>query len=562
MPLVLIGVLGGLITGLSPCILPVLPVVFLGGGTPTADGAPTSSRRRPFLVVAGLALSFAAFTLFGTLVLTALHLPADLVRWLGLAALVVLGLALVFPRLEGLIERPFSRIPQPTLSPDTGGFGLGIALGAVFVPCAGPVLAAITVAGTTGQIGLDTLVLTVSFAVGCAIPLLAFALAGREVVARVRAFQRHQRGVRVASGVLMIGLAVALALNVTDAIQRAIPNYTESIGNSLGSGLGAPGSGGVAPAGLALCQSAALFPTDELGDCGPAPEFAGIEQWLGTTGNRPLTLSDLRGKVVLVDFWAYSCINCQRELPHAQAWYERYAASGLVVVGVHTPEYAFEHDAANVAAGARRLGLTFPIALDNGDATWSAYDNDSWPAAYLIDATGEIRHVAVGEGGYAQEEDLIRRLLQAARPGVTLPPATDLPDTTPHDADQSPEMYLGSERTQYYAEGTYPNGTGTFSLPAQLDPHHYALAGTWTATDEALVAGAAARIDLSYHAAQVYLDVGGTGELRVSANGASRTIPVRGAPNIYTVAANGSAADGTVTISLSEGLRAYSFTFG
>ncbi|MGC3994646.1 MAG: cytochrome c biogenesis protein DipZ [Propionicimonas sp.] len=563
MPLVLIGFLGGLITGVSPCILPVLPMVFLGGGTPAADGALTpGARRRPFLVVLGLVTSFAAFTLFGTLLLSALHLPPDLIRWLGLGALVLLGLALVFPGLEAIIERPFARLPQPDVQPGGSGFGLGLALGAVFVPCAGPVLAAITVAGTTGRVGVDTVLLTVSFAVGCAVPLLVFALAGREVVARVRAFQRHQRVVRVVSGIVMIALAVALALNVTDAIQRAIPDYTTSIGNSLGSGLGSSGSDAKAPVGLSTCQAAAYTGDDQLRDCGPAPEFAGIEQWLNTDGASP-SLADLKGRVVLVDFWAYSCINCQRELPHAQAWYSRYADDGFVVVGVHTPEYAFEHEAANVADGAARLGLTFPIALDNDDATWNAYGNQSWPAGYLIDATGEIRHVSIGEGDYDGEERLIRQLLQAANPGTTLPAATDVADTTPHDVAQSPEMYLGSERTEYFTgNATYPDGTGTFHFPGQLEPSHYALDGTWTASEESLTAGAGARIELAYHASSVYLDVGGTGTLQVTTDGATRTIAVKGAPNIYTVATNGAPVDGTVTIALSEGLDAYSFTFG
>lgn len=320
---VLIGFLGGLITGVSPCILPVLPVVFLGGGVIGEDPSSARSRRRPFLVVLGLTLSFAVFTLFGTLVLSLLHLPADLIRWLGLAALVVLGVALIVPPFERLLERPFSRIPQRQVRVDRGGFVLGLALGAVFVPCAGPVLAAITVAGTTGSIGLDTLALTLAFAVGCSIPLLVFALAGRQVVTRVRAFQRHQRVIRIVSGSVMIALAVALALNVTDIVQRYIPNYTEAIGNSLESGIASAGGAGAGPGSLAGCSAAALYglgaPGGGLGDCGPAPAFQGIEQWLGTPDGAPVDLAALRGKVVLIDFWAYSCINCQRELPHAEA---------------------------------------------------------------------------------------------------------------------------------------------------------------------------------------------------------------------------------------------------
>ena len=194
------------------------------------------------------------------------------------------------------------------------------------------------------------------------------------------------------------------------------------------------------------CQTAALYGGSGLEDCGPAPAFSGIQQWLNTPGGKPVTLASLKGKVVIVDFWAYSCINCQRELPHVEAWSKDYAADGLEVVGVHTPEYAFEHVPSNVPAGARRLGLTFPVALDNSYGTWNAYDNQSWPAAYLIDATGQIRHVSIGEGDYASEEQIIRQLLIAAHPGIALPPATDVPDTTPNNPNQSPETYLGAER--------------------------------------------------------------------------------------------------------------------
>jgi thiol-disulfide isomerase/thioredoxin len=396
------------------------------------------------------------------------------------------------------------------------------------------------------------------------VPLLIFALAGRQVVARVRAFRRHQRVIRIVSGGVMIVLAVALAFNVTDAIQRIVPNYTEAIGNSLEAGVAQPevGKHG-APVSLGACQTAALYGGMDLQDCGPAPDFTGIQQWLDTPGGAPVKLSALEGHVVLVDFWAYSCINCQRELPHVEAWAKDYADAGLTVVGVHTPEYAFEHAPANVKAGAERLGLTFPIAIDNDYGTWNAYGNSSWPATYLIDATGTIRHVSAGEGDYPQEEQYIRTLLHEAHPKETLPPATDVPDTTPRDAAQSPETYLGSERAQYFGGGeSYGDGTRSFRFPSHPSGSGYALAGTWTVSGESITAGAGARIRLDYHASEVYLDVSGTGTLTVRDADGTRTIAVSGAPNIYTVASNGMPQDGEVTVSLSTGLSAYSFTFG
>jgi cytochrome c biogenesis protein CcdA/thiol-disulfide isomerase/thioredoxin len=557
--LVLIGLVGGIITGLSPCVLPVLPVVFLGGGSAESDAE--SARRRPYLVVLGLTLSFAVFTLLGSLILASLHLPDDAIRWVGLGLLLLIGLGLLIPPLGHLIERPFYRFPQRFTGTGRGGFVLGIALGAVFVPCAGPVLAAITVAGATDHIGLRTIGLTLGFAVGTAIPLLAFALAGRGLTQRLGAFRRHQGAFRAVSGVVMIVLAVALTFNLSDIIQRDIPNYTEAVGNSVEKGAAAAPQDASASVGLQACQEAALYGGSGLEQCGPEPAFSGIQQWLNTAGGKPVTLASLKGKVVLVDFWAYSCINCQRELPHVEAWAKNYAADGLEVVGVHTPEYAFEHVPSNVEAGVRRLGLTFPVALDNSYDTWNAYDNQSWPAAYLIDATGQIRHVSVGEGDYPQEEQLIRQLLSAAHPGIALPKATDVPDTTPDDADQTPETYLGAEREQGYAGGD-SYATGQFTAPGALATNSFALAGAWTIGQQSITAGKGAGITLAYHASYVYLDVGGTGTLTVSAGGTSKVIRVSGAPDIYTVATEQPASNGTVTIRLSPGLAAYSFTFG
>jgi cytochrome c biogenesis protein CcdA/thiol-disulfide isomerase/thioredoxin len=553
--LVLIGLVGGVITGLSPCVLPVLPVVFLGGGA-GQDAEP--ARQRPYLVVLGLTLSFAVFTLFGSLILASLHLPGDAIRWLGLALLVLVGLGRLVPPLGHLMERPFYRFPQRAVGTSRNGFVLGIALGAVFVPCAGPVLAAITVAGATGHIGLRTIGLTLGFAVGTAIPLLAFALAGRGITQRIGSFRRHQAAFRAVSGAVMVALAVALAFNLSDVVQRDIPNYAEGIGNSVEKGASAATGSSTS---LQACQTAALYGGSGLEQCGPAPAFSGIQQWLNTPGGKPLSLASLRGKVVLVDFWAYSCINCQRELPHVEAWAKDYAADGLEVVGVHTPEYAFEHVPSNVEADVHRLGLTFPVALDNSYDTWNAYDNQSWPAAYLIDASGQLRHVSIGEGDYSGEEQLIRQLLTAAHPGLTLPKATDVPDTTPDDPAQTPETYLGAERQQGYA-GSAAYATGVFTPPATLAANSFALSGAWTISQQSITAGKGAGITLHFHASDVYLDVGGTGTLTVSSGGASKVIRVSGAPDIYTVATEQPAKDGTVTIGLSPGLQAYSFTFG
>jgi cytochrome c biogenesis protein CcdA/thiol-disulfide isomerase/thioredoxin len=574
--LVLIGFLGGAITGISPCVLPVLPVVFLSGGTqgaangkgtsqgkgPDPDPAPDRrARMRPYLIVTGLALSFSFFTLLGTLILSELPLPQDIIRWAGLVVLVLLGIAMLFPKVESWVERPFARIPQLRVTAERGGFILGLALGAVYVPCAGPVLAAITVAGATGKIGAHTVALTLSFGVGTAIPLLFFALAGRRVSERVRAFRVRQRRVRAVAGVVIIGLAVALTFNVTDALQRDIPNYT----NTLNTALDKAGSTVLNSGGSTTLSACGQSPTSTLQNCGKQPAIAGIQQWFNTPDDKALTAADLKGKVVLVDFWAYSCINCQRAITHVEAWYKNYAADGLVVIGVHTPEYAFEHVASNVEAGAARLNITYPVALDNNYTTWNNFSNDSWPAEYLVDSTGEVRHVSIGEGDYSTTESLIRQLLTAAHPTVKLPAGTDIPDTTPDNTSQTPETYLGTERVDAYAgneSGAYAQGTNTYSYPSDIPQDYFGLTGTWNVGEQDITSGANAGIKLNFDADDVYLDVGGTGTITATYNGKTTTYKVSGAPDIYTVVGGSSVQTGTVTIKLSSGLSAYSFTFG
>jgi cytochrome c biogenesis protein CcdA/thiol-disulfide isomerase/thioredoxin len=575
--LVLIGLVGGFITGISPCVLPVLPVVFLTAGAPAQQqperggtergGAAVAGHqqvrapaadRRPYLVVAGLAVSFSVFTLLGTLVLSTLPLPADSIRWAGLVVLTVLGVAMMFPRVQDLLERPFAYVGRRRVGAEHGGFVLGLALGAVYVPCAGPVLAAITVAGATHRIGAQTVALTLAFAVGTAAPLLFFALAGRGVADRVRAFRERQRAVRFAAGLVVIALAAALTFNVTDAIQRAVPDYTASLNRALDSTGAAKALG---PQQAAALQQCAADPSATLDDCGKAPAVTGVQQWFNTPGGKPLTAADLKGKVVLVDFWAYSCINCQRAIPHVEAWYRDYRAAGLVVIGVHTPEYAFEHVPSNVRAGAKRLHLTYPVALDNDYATWNAFGNNSWPAQYLIDSTGEVRHVAIGEGDYRDDETLIRQLLTAAHPGTELPEATDVPDRTPTE-DQSPETYLGSRRAQEIANGPLKNGVHTFTTSGAPRQFEFALSGTWQVGDEALTAKRRSAMRLNFVGDDVYLDVGGTGTVTATFGGHTRTIHVSGAPDIYPVVSGDSSQHGVLKLTFTPGVSAYSFTFG
>ena len=578
--LVLIGFVGGLITGISPCILPVLPVIFFsgtqsarsdttsdagGGGTTAVATKPSLSETlRPYRVISGLVLSFSVVTLAGSALLSLVGLPQDAIRWVALVALVAIGIGLIFPQFEALLEKPFSRLPQKQFGSGSSGFGLGLALGVLYVPCAGPVLAAIVIAGATGTIGLSTIALTLSFAVGAALPLLFFALAGRRVAERVAAFRRRQREIRVAAGIVTILLAVALVFNLPAVLQRAIPDYTSTLQESVGGdeqireklNLG----------GLVTDQNRQLENCTDgasaLESCGPAPDIKNITAWLNTPGGAAVDLKSLRGKVVLVDFWAYSCINCQRAIPHIVDWYDAYRDSGFEVIGVHTPEYAFEKVEGNVADGARRLGITYPVALDNSYSTWTNYRNRYWPAKYLIDASGVVRHIKFGEGDYDTTEKLIRELL-AEKPGVNLPAPVDSADTTPQD-DTTPETYLSVGKVvNYSGSEQYDQGSFDFRYPPKLANDTFALRGRWALDYQGATSDSdESSIALDYHAKDVYIVAGGEGTLKVIRGDATTAVPISGPPTLHQIVDDDSVQRGKLEVSVPRGLQAFSFTFG
>ena len=558
--LVLIGLLGGLITGISPCILPVLPVIFLSGGAQSAraqdeDGAPAVSRWRPYLVVAGLVISFTTFTLLGSTLLNLLHLPQDVIRWAGIVLLALIGIGMIIPRVMEIMERPFARFQRSGSSNPTNGFLLGVVLGAAYVPCAGPVLAAVSVAGSTGRIGADTVTLALSFGLGTAIPLLGFALAGRGLTERLKAFRRRQRTVRVTAGAVMLALSVALVLDLPAALQRALPDYTASLQARTDSVL--HGKTGVGEGGT--CVDGA----DELAHCGQLPRIDGVNVWLNTPGERPLADGDRAGKVNLVDFWAYSCINCQRSIPGIQKLHETYGDLGLQVIGVHSPEYAFEKEVDNVRGGAADLGITYPVAVDSDLATWRSFDNHYWPAHYLADSKGELRQVKFGEGGEATTERLVRELLREANPDVQLPAPVFTDDEPAVNGPRTPETYLGSARANNIAGDRLSNGTSSYSFPDKQASDTFSLDGRWNVSAQSISPeGGAARLRLRYQGKQVNLVASGEGDITYTTGGEKRTVHVSGVPNSIELVSTEDTREGTLDLEASEGLSLYSFTFG
>jgi len=570
--LIFVAFAAGLIAGISPCILPVLPIVFVAGvAAPDATEIPKGSWRRSVAIVLGLVLSFSLLVLVGSEILSGLHLPQNTLMWVGVVLLGLVGLGFVIPVIGEWLERPFARMVGRQPSSSSGGFVIGLALGLVFVPCAGPVLAAITVLGATRDIHFETVLVTLAFAVGAVVPLLFIALAGGGLVHRVQSVRKRAPLYRQIGGVVLLLMAIGIATNSFDFLQRDVPGYTSvlqkkiegstTIRKQLNALKGTKGSQGVSGS-LVSCPSS----SPGLVTCGLAPNFTDVTTWLNTPGDQPLTMKGLRGKVVIVDFWTYSCINCQRSLPHVEAWYKRYAPYGLEIVGVHTPEFAFEHVVSNVKAQALTLGVKYPIAVDNSYGTWNAYNNEYWPAEYLIDAQGVVRHVDFGEGNYALTETLIRKLLVAGHPGLKLPPPTSVANLTPF-VETSPESYIGYKYGLTYMDSNVApaqNVAAQYHFPKDLSSTTWALSGVWNDHAEEATSVKDSKLEINYVAQDVYLVMGGTGTVTVSLGNGTvpTTIRVNGVPRLYTLFHAKSSSSGNMVLKFTPGVQAFDFTFG
>lgn len=545
---IIVGLVGGILTGLSPCILPVLPVVLS-----------VSVGRKPSHVVGGLVVSFAAIALLGSLILGLLHLPQSLLRWAGIVMLALVGVGMIVPSVGDALQKPFDALPRPTAlqqkAKNKGGFLIGLALGAVYVPCAGPVLAAVTVAGSTGEIGWNTVALTFTFAVGSALPLFFFALAGTKIGEKVDVVQRHRRGV----GVIILVFTLALALNAPAAIQRALPNWTQAVSTRFENSeltSNALKQVGSRDGSLEHCRGA---DPGKLQDCGSAPEFEGLENWINTDSpDAGPTPQD--GTVTLVDFWAYACINCQRAGEHITALYDAYRDAGLKVVGVHAPEYGFEHELANVKRAVEKEGIHYPVAQDNDFRTWRNYGNRYWPARYLVDQHGNVRSIVEGEGSYAETERLIRELLLEKDPSVRLPEPVEQEAKSTSVSGRNPETYLGTQRAHYTAQSGYTPGRHAFDAQPEPERGTFALSGVWELAPESIRADGG-YLEVNYYAKWVQLVVSGSGEVKVEyPDGTSTTFEV--GDGSIDLLKDDTPSEGILRITPTAGVQLYSLTFG
>jgi len=548
--LILLGVafVAGVITSLSPCVLPVLPIILAGSASST-------NRRRPYAIVAGLIVSFTVFTLTGGALLSALGLSEDLLRDLAIVAMLVMAASLLSKRVAWLLERPLLFLTRRRPSTDGSGLVLGLSLGLVFVPCAGPVLAAVTVLAASGEIGFRIVFVTAAYAIGAAIPMLAIAIGGQRLTTGVGFLRTHAESTRKLAGVVLGVGALAIAVGADQKITTALPGYGTTFQERL------ERNSAVRSELSELTDSGGALAANTTGAGEPrAPEFKGIKLWLNTPGGKPVSLTELRGKVVLVDFWTYSCINCLRTLPHLKAWDRTYRKAGLTIVGVHSPEFAFERVPDNVRSAVSRLGLRYPVALDNDFATWRAYSNDYWPSKYLIDKSGRIRYEHYGEGQYQETESVIRRLLGEKVKAR----ATVVTDQTPSDIT-TPESYLGYARIANLANRNLVyDVSADYDFPARsLTTDELAYAGRWTVEPSRIVAGDSARLRLHFQANDIFLVLGGKGRVTALVDGRQvRVVPVTGAPRLYTIARFPKLTRGILELRFTPGVKGYAFTFG
>lgn len=498
--LIFFAFLAGVVTILSPCILPILPIVL--------SGSVGGGKRRPLGIVTGFIASFTFFTLALTGIVKATGISGDALRNISIVVILTFGFALLIPQFQLWLEQiagKFSAL-APKQSQNSGFFGgvlLGISLGLLWTPCVGPIIASVITLAATSAVTTSAVFITLAYSAGTGVPMLFITYGGRALLQKVPWLLANTAKIQKIFGVLMIATAVAIFFNVDRKFQAYViqkfPQYgvgltkledNEAVRKQL-EDLQAPSA--PTPAAVPVPTGEESYPQ--------APELIAGGKWFNS---KPLTLSALRGKVVLVDFWTYTCINCIRTLPYLKSWHEKYADNGLVIIGIHTPEFAFEHNPDNVQKAIKDFGLKYPIMQDNDYATWNVYHNRYWPAKYFIDKNGKVRSSHFGEGEYNESEELIQTLLKEAGSKIDAGPVSNKEYSI---LAKTPETYTGYWRIENFAspEGVQPDKESFYTTQSDLPLNHFALGGMWTISRERALPSADSSLTFHFDAGQVFL---------------------------------------------------------
>ena len=536
--------LEGIALIVSPCILPVLPLVL----ATSVDGG----RRRPYGIIIGFVIAFTLFAILARKLVALLGIDLDVIKDASLVLLALFGLVLISTWLSNrfsALTQGLANFGNRVAGTGNGGLGSGIVIGAliglVWTPCAGPILAAVLVQVIRQGSDLAGDLVIFAFGLGAGIPMLAIALLGRKAMGKLGFFTKHAEAVRRAFGVLILASVAYIASGFDPqtlfASTRSAPEK---------------------PAAQLKLEDGLSFPYT-------APNFAGISAWINSN---PLTMQQLKGKVVLVDFWTYSCINCVRTLPYITSWDKKYRDQGLVIVGVHSPEFEFEKNLDNVKAAVAHDGIHYPVALDNNLDTWSNFDNRYWPAHYLIDRKGRVVYTHFGEGDYDVTENNIRYLLGLKGEAAPVAAASEF------SPEQTPETYLGYNRAESFAGHAAEDKAHNYSFPRSLAQNHWALGGEWKIQGEKIIAEKAhAALRLHFKARKVILVLGTASGRPLQATLKLNGKPVDGnagkdAPGgtvtvarntLYELIDQHTLKNGLLEIEAQQpGLEAYAFTFG
>ncbi len=492
--LILFAFLAGIVTILSPCILPMLPIIL--------SGSVGSGKSRPLGIISGFVFSFTLFTLTLSAIVTALGISPDILRWTAAVFILLFAAVMIIPALKtkfmalvsGLTSRANkNRSVNGEQKGYFSGAVLGFSLGLVWTPCVGPIMASVISLALSQTIDAGSVFIALAYSLGTALSMFLIMTGGRKLLNKVPFFTKNSEKIQKVFGVLMLLASVALFTG----FDRTFQSWILKVFPSYGSGLTALEENESVK--QALSRHSGTEQTVMMEDQ-PDPLTLYSGEWLNS---EPLTLEGLKGKVVLMDFWTYSCINCIRTIPYLKAWHEKYSDTGLVIVGVHSPEFAFEQSPDNLEKAVNDFGIEYPVVQDNEFGIWNAFSNRFWPAHYLYDKSGKLVDMHFGEEKYEETEILIQKLLDETGNLA----AGDITPAMSDTQNRSPETYLGYKRAKGFASPENPQAdlSSEYSFPESLAANNWALSGRWKISGESAETGGDSSILYNFTGRDVYL---------------------------------------------------------